>query len=174
MTTQLEFERTIRAFVADGSRLDPSLVIPGNDAGKRPKDAYASLLLIDDDRLAYPVRYQQPDETVTTLTYRRASYSLQFHRDGAVDLARAFVRFAESENGLTAAEDGDFRVVQSPPLSVQRLDVVLGDSWEQRALVSLSIDYADLSNQDAGYIDAYDCEVVYGDATASGQITPEG
>ena len=72
-TATQEFERTLRAFVAAGSGLDGEHVIPGNDKGERPKDAYATLLLIDDDRLAYPVRYQQPDETTTQVTYRRAS-----------------------------------------------------------------------------------------------------
>ena len=189
MTTQtLTLEQTLRWFVATGSGLDRSHVIPGNDKGARPKDAYASLLLIDDGRLAHPVRYQQPgDELVTTMTYRRAAYSLQFYRDGAVDLARAFVRYAESENGLTAAEDGrliiaedgrvvdtvndgGFRVVQTPPLSVRRLDDIVGDDLQERALVNLSIDYADTSNQDAGYIDAFDCEVDYDGMVQQGTI----
>ena len=164
-----DLERTIRAFVAQGSRLT---VIPGNDDGPRPTATYASLLLIDDARLAAPVRYQQPyDETVSMIVYRRAEFSLQFYRDDATDRARAFVRFSESENGLTAAEDGEFRIVA--PLSVQRLDVVLGEKWEQRALVSLSVDYADTYNDpDAGYIDAFDCTVVYGDAVRQGSIGP--
>ena len=183
-----DLERNVRSFVAAGSGLATDHVIPGNDDGPRPKEPYASLLLIDDDRLAYPIRYQQPyDETVSTLTYRRAAYSLQFYRDGAVDHARRFVRYAESENGLTFAEDGwpldddgnkdpaatdadrfPFRVVQTPPLSVQRLDVPVGEQWEQRALVALSVDYADLSNEEAGYIDAFDCEVVYGEQVITG------
>ena len=100
-----DLERTLRSFVAAGSGLATDHVIPGNDKGPRPKEPYASLLLIGDDRLAYPVRYQRPDNEMTTqVTYRRANYSLQFYREGAVDLARAFVRFAESEIGLTVAE----------------------------------------------------------------------
>ena len=164
-----DLERTVRAFVAQGSGLARMRVIPGNDDGPRPKDPYASLLLIDDARRAAPIRYQQPnDETVSTLTYRRANYSLQFFRDGATDHARAFVRFTESENGLTAAEDGEFRIVV--PLSVQRLDVPVGEGWEQRALVSLSVDYADLENEHAGYIDAFDCTVDYGGMVRTGSI----
>ena len=115
---------------------------------------------------------------------------MQFYRDGAVDLARAFVRFAESEIGLTMAEDGilrrdangdvigpaldgGFRVVQTPPLSVRRIDGVIADEFEERALVDLLIDYADTYNDpDAGFIDAFDCEVVYGDAVRQGSIGP--
>ena len=76
-----DLERKVRAFVAQGSRLT---VIPGNDDGPRPAAAYASLLMVEDARLAAPIRYQQPnDETVSTLTYRRANYSLQFYRKGS-------------------------------------------------------------------------------------------
>ena len=183
-----EFERTLRAFVAAGSGLATDHVIPGNDRGPRPGMPYASLLLSDDPRLAYPVRYQQPgDEMTTTVSYRRAAYSLQFYRDGAVDLARAFLRFAESEIGLTVAEDGilrrdangdvigaaldgGFRVVQTPPLSVQRLDEITGDEFEERALVDLLIDYADTSDQPTGQIDQFDCYVDYDGMISEGDI----
>ena len=183
-----EFERTLRAFVAEGSGLATDHVIPGNDRGPRPGMPYASLLLSDDPRLAYPVRYQQPgDEMTTTVSYRRANYSLQFYRDGAAGRARDFCVFAESEIGLTMAEDGilrrdangmvigpaldgGFRVVQTPPLSVQRLDEITGDAFEERAVVNLVIDYAHTADQPTGQIDAFECYVDYDGMISEGDI----
>ena len=189
MTPQtLTLDQTLRWFVAAGSGLDRGLVIPGNSKGPRPKDAYASLLLIDDNRLSYPIRYQQPnDEMTSSISYRRATYSLQFYRDGAAERARDFCIYAESENGLTAAEDGllmvdanwvvvgavasgGFRVVQTPPLSVQRLDEITGDAFEERALVNLPIDYAHTTNTEPGYIDAFECEISYDGIVRTGTI----
>ena len=84
-------------------------VIPGNSRGPRPlpgppKGPYASLLLIEDQRNDYPIRRQMPGGMTIDMTYRRATYSLQFYRDGSTEFARAFDAWAMSENGLTYAE----------------------------------------------------------------------
>ena len=97
-------ERAVRVFVAEGSGLPHGWVIPGNSKGVRRKEPYASLLLIDDIRLGYPIRRQLPGGQTADLTYRRATYSLQFYREGAVEMARRFDAWAMSENGLTQAE----------------------------------------------------------------------
>ena len=101
----LTLERCARWFVAEGSGLDMNRVIEGNSPGARPKDGYASLLLIDDQRKSYPIRRQLPEgEGVADLVYRRATFSLQFYREDAVDLAENFDRWAMSEVGLSQAE----------------------------------------------------------------------
>ena len=59
-------ERAVRAYVAEGAgipvprggpgrRATPFCVIPGNDTGGRPRDTYASLLLLTDVPNGYPV-----------------------------------------------------------------------------------------------------------------------
>ena len=60
---------------------------------------------------------------------------------------------------LGPALDGGFRVVQTPPLSVQRLDEITGDAFEERAVINLPIDYAHISDQPTGQIDAFICYV---------------
>ena len=98
-------ERTLRAYVAQGSGLDPHHVIPGNDPGHRPAKPYASLLLREDRRRGYPIRRQLPNTTMTTdLVYRQAQFSLQFWGDGAGVHAEAFDLWAMSETGLLQAE----------------------------------------------------------------------
>ena len=101
-------ERVVRAFVAEGSGLDSDHVIPGNAKGPRWKDRYASLLLRTDQRRSYP-EHRGLCNAAGLLTGtlqvepRRAIYSLQFYRDGAVELAERFDRWAQSEVGLLQA-----------------------------------------------------------------------
>ena len=164
--TIFAFERTLRAYVAIGSGLEPKYVIPGNDRHPRPVAPYSTLLRIPPDiRLGYPIRRQNPNESTSDLSYRRSSFSLQFYRKGAMQLAQDFCIYAESEDGLTIAEDGGFRVVQHPTLTWDRVDDIIGDGYEERALVNLMVDYAVTSTQDTGYIDAFTGEICYGPAS---------
>ena len=129
----------VRAFVASGSGLPSGSVIPGNDKGPRVKSAYASVLEVTDMRRAYPDLRQAADGTVTT-TQRRTMYSVQWYRAGALDLAREFAAWAENELGLAEAERIGVRVVF--PLEVRRLDEIVADSFEERAQLDLSLDWA--------------------------------
>ena len=244
----LALERAVRWFVAEGCGLAMNRVTQGNAQGPRPKDPYASLLLMTDLRRGYPVRRQLPNGQTADLIYRRAEYSLQFYRKGAVDLAERFDAWAMSENGLTYAEgafaDGKLEHVRvysggsgytSPPsvefsgaggsgavatasvvrgavagvvltargegyidtpmiefvgdgtgatasargygfrvffpLTVTRLDNIVGDGFEERALINLPIDYATWDIQDTGEIDTVECTVIVDEETAAGQIS---
>ncbi len=104
-------ERSIREYVAQGSGLITQQVIPGNSKGPRELSTYASVLLMSDDRLNYPIRTQRTRMDggrmmgyTDDLVYRRARYSLQFYREGATDRAVQFDTWAMSENGLTWAQ----------------------------------------------------------------------
>ena len=158
-------EQNVRGFVSRGTSLESKDVIPCNDDNPRPRVPYASLLLVEDDRLGYPIRRSLPNELTRSLQHRRALFSLQFYRKGARDTALSFVTYAESENGLTDAEDYSFRVVF--PLRYQRLDDIVGDAYEERALVNLGIDYLYVTDQDAGYIDGFEWTAYYGDLTVT-------
>ena len=161
-TNVAAFERNLRAYVAQGSGLKAELVIPGNDRSPRPIESYATLLRVDNSRLAWPAR--RYDSGITTnASYRRNNYSLQFYRKGASDYALAFLVFVESEIGQTVAEDGGFEVVQQPPLTDERLDDVLGDDFEERVLINMPIDYIHVRTQDTGTIDQIEGDIIYGD-----------
>lgn len=110
-------ERCIRAYVAqafrtyDGSESDlpPKRVMPGNAKGPRWKESYATLLLRTDQRRSYPEHRGLHDATgmltgTLQVEPRRATFSLQFYRDGAVELAERFDRWAQSEIGLLQAQ----------------------------------------------------------------------
>ena len=264
-----QLDRSVRAYVARGLGINMNLVRPGNAKGPRPKAAYATVLPISDLRTGAP-QYSQMNDGVavgnqrstdddppgnlapselglptgfrTETAYRR-TYSLQFYRDGALDLANAFERWASSEDGLIAADtafasyggrlrrirvhDGGsysdapsvtiageggsgatakatlapgtgLRPVQGigltafgsdyvnptvtigsgdpdesavaigwgfhveHPLTVRRLDTILGDAFEERAQIDLPILYTTLDTQDTGGIDTWECEIVDG------------
>ena len=264
MSTHLE--RCIRAYVAEGSGLEPSRVRPGNTAFPRGEDPFATLLLVSDRRRGSPHYHQLHDGAglasgTLTVHPRRATYSLQFYREGADDLANAFDYFADSEMGLLQArtsfgsangrvreihvinggsgydensppsvsfrgrygegsgatatatvsngavtgisldslgqeyvdlisDDGTvsgvtiadppsgetatagatgfgFEVVQ--PLTVNRLDQILGDKFEERAQIDLSIDYSEWDVQDTGRIDSNECVLI--DAVSGERLT---
>ena len=133
--TRQEFDRALRAFVAAGSGLDDAVVIPGNSTGPRPTAEYASLLMIRDLRNGYPIFGAAGQQ----MTYRRWTGSLQFYRPGAEVRALNFASFAESEPGLTEAERTGIRIVQ--PFAVQRLDSIVSEIFEERALINLSVDF---------------------------------
>ena len=106
-------ERAVREYVAEGSGLHADRVIPGNSMGPREIVTYASVLLMSDDRLGYPIRTQrnrmvggQLTGFTDDLVYRRARYSVQFYRTGATERAVRFDTWAMSENGLDVGRDG--------------------------------------------------------------------
>lgn len=146
-------------------------VIPGNDGGPAPIEPYATLLLEDDPALARPVRYQQPNGSVTNVSYRRAAFSLQFYRKGAVERAQAFCLYAESENGLIDQADYGWRVA-GLPLEYSRLDGIMGDAFEERAVIELAIDHTVTTTQDAGVFDNVEYALDYGGQTKEGQHGP--
>ena len=144
MTDRL-LEENVRSFVALGSAIQSKRVIPGNSKGPRPRQVYASLLLIDDTRHAYPI-VRETEAGPQTVTHYRATYSLQFYRSGAADTAKRFVAWVETELGLDAARGRHFQVVF--PLTRQRLDDLSLDSEpEERVLVDLPVDYYLLVDQ---------------------------
>ena len=169
-------EEAVRMYVAKGSGLDPKDVIPGNDPHPRPYAPYATLLPFNDRRTGYPARLQDEDaEMTSSSSYRRASFSLQFYRKGAMDYARDFCVWCESEIGLTTAEDNNFVIVQTPPLEWDRIDEIVGDAFEERVLINngtFMVDYVQETVQATGFVDRFDGELEYGVLTADVTHTP--
>ena len=160
-------EENTRAFIARGSGLESNRVLEGNQKGPRPKQAYATVLFRNDPRLGYPIRGEAENGESQDISHRRAAFSVQFFRNGASGRALAFCLYAESENGLTDAEDLNIRIVQ--PVSYERLDVPAGDAFEHRALINLELDHYFVTDQDAGEIDSITGGIDYGEL----EITPE-
>ena len=107
-----QLDRSVRAYVARGTGLDGE----SRPAGQRPRGSgrrcpTRPLLPVSDLRTGAP-QYRQMVERRHRQRRRHAhrdgayrrTYSLQFYRDNALDLANAFERWAASEDGLIAAD----------------------------------------------------------------------
>lgn len=172
MTTEPAVERAIREFVAEGSGLDLDLVRQGNFRGPRPKEVYATVLLLDDDPHGQTTIDRQDDEDTGThsLLHVRARYSVQWYRQGAVAAARRFRLWAGSELGLSHAEDGDFRL--QFPIRLRRLDSIVPDQLEERVQTDLVVDYTEKTTQLTGWVDEFELDVRRdgGDVTLTEEI----
>ena len=95
----------VRQWVAQGvPDLSIGRVLPGNFGKASPKEPYATVLFIRHEGQGLAIHQQLPDGQTAQLLYRRAVYSVQFHRDGAVGRADALDTWSQTENGLLAAE----------------------------------------------------------------------
>ena len=152
-------ERFIRAFVAVGSQVPPELVMPNSDGKPDAPGLYATVLLVTDvpepSRINQAV-YEHGDEGYYTAyeQYRRATYSVQFYRDGAVEAAQNLSFWVETDEGLLAAEGGLRDQADPPawphgqqirvdmPLSYRRLDPLDKDTLEERTQIDFTALYS--------------------------------
>ena len=155
-TTQ-DLERSIRAYVAAGSGLASSQVIPGYTDGPAPNGLYASVLLINEAIQGIPGTIFNLSESGQGLKAPvratvRASYSVQWFREGSRDAARRFSVWASSPAGreLAAARGLTFLSVSD----VRQLDDIVSDAWEERAGLDLEIGYIQMLTQALDYIEA--------------------
>lgn len=168
MTDTVDLENSLRAFIAEGSGLAFKRVVHANQNTSRWKLPYATLLLAaDPERLGYPNTSDVPlsdDDTavgVLTETGWQSEYQVQFYRDGAIDLARTFMGWAESTPALDYVLTLDPRFEVVWPLTMQRLDVPeIGDDWERRAVVTMRVEWSNLRVDRAASISGWSGSVV--------------
>ena len=148
-------EAFVRAFVAVGSGIDTRYVVPSQVAGApipsvRP---FASVLLITDTPMGRVTKRDVDDgDGIWNLQYKMATYSVQFYGAGAAEAASRLCGWIESDAGLLAADgalwsttghwpDGTAMRIDVP-VEWKRLDGIVDDDWEQRALINLPCRYA--------------------------------
>ena len=143
--TTLTLGRAVRKFVNDGTQLSPvgQKVIKGDDLGPRPNGLYASVLVISQAGEGVPYQTssvnRDGDLDIQTINTIRATFSVQFYRAGARDLARRFVVWCSSASGLEAAAELNLSFVRTS--DVRQLDAIISDDWEERAGLDLELGY---------------------------------
>lgn len=166
--------RDVRAYVAAGSGLDSTLVIPGNDPAPAPAEPYATVLLVNERRDGVPpTRHVYDDDagTVNGTSYvsRESVWSVQFYRTGAVVRAQQFRDWTTTPLGLMAARARSLTMRAAN--EIRRIDQIISDTWEERAGLDLTIGSLHTVEQDLGVIrvvplelnDTGVIEVNYGD-----------
>ena len=149
--------------VSRGSGIPFTDVRPGNLDWSRPEElpagTFATLLWLNDQRTNYPADHYVVDHTARTaqaftLHHRRVFYSLTFYRGEARFKALLFEGFLDTPNGKTFAETRFLAVKR--PLVHHNPNEIVGDAFEERAVIDLEIDYVFTTVQDAGYVDEFD------------------
>ena len=162
----------VRAYVAEGSRLpggghlDRSLVIPGNDTSPSPVGSYASVLLISElpdgftwSNLESGMRADDSGTTIKAKVFEsiQLSYSVQWFRKGARDLARSFRLWSQSQMGIQGAAFHGFTFYRTS--EVRQLDEIVSEKWEERAGLDLYIGIVATLTQDVGLTTSIDIEI---------------
>ena len=169
--TRVDLEREIRKWVADGSDIDSENVLPGQQDIPRSDGVFASVLLIDDEEQSLPIEVDFPTLThhhLDVRLVRRAMYSVQWYREGAVAAADRFQLWANSSLGTMAAQEAGFALDE---IHLRQLNEPISQAWEERAQADVTLDYF----QDARYDGDYVEETGDGSVTleAAGEITTE-
>ncbi len=160
--TREEFEASVRGFIAIGAGLPGNYVIPGNDNAPAPQSVFASLLLLTDDVVGFPViqiidRGEEEGLQYRQRLDRRALYSLQFFRDGASAAAYKFIAWAASDLGVQEAAARGFRGQRFG--GVRQIDAAVGDIWEKRIGLDLMVDYWQYDDFDIHALESAPIEV---------------
>lgn len=146
-------EAAVRQHIADGTGIDfDTLVLEGNPKGDRPKEPYATLLLVHTRRLGEPNYATSADGTTTVENFYRSRFSLQFYRATAVTLAQRYADWCASEAGRDAQLDADppFAIVSA--VDYQREDDDVSDHLERRTLIDLDVEWRTSTTQDGSTI----------------------
>ena len=168
MSTALD--RIVRGLVATGSGLNTKFVIPGNDKGQRPSVTYASVLPMPDTRLGYP--QNDPISTgVRTTTWRVRNYSVQWYRDDAYDTALRFEAWSSADPGLDALEVENVRFVR--PFYIQRLDNIVSDHYEERAVMTLGVKYVDVRDFETSLLEGVTTTICVSGVVDFDEVTVE-
>ena len=152
-----DLEYAVRAYVAAGCGLSPdSGVLKGNAHGPAPEDLYATVLLIQANRLGIdpvvltPDPQDDRDVQATVLGALWATYSVQWFRSGARDAAMRFAQWASSPLGhLDAAQRG---LTYQRCSAVRQLNDIVSEEWEERAGLDLTLSYTQRTDQPIGTI----------------------
>ena len=151
--TQQDFERVVRAFVAEGSGLEKNRVIEGNKNAPSPNELYATVLLIDDGEIGTNQVINRdsgraPGELnidTQVIGSNVARFSVQFYRTGAVDACKCFRKYKSTPNGQIFLKKNNITLKLGS--QVQRIDDIISDKFEERARIEIEVRYLDQTVQ---------------------------
>lgn len=144
-------ERSIRRYVAAGSGLERTHVIPANAPGPAPDGVFATVLILRTEQMGHPysadyVPRDSPDDVRRVVEIARQSEcSVQFHRTGALEAAKRLSIWTATEAAKRSEVESAFRLVSD--FTIMRLDERVGPSFEERASLDLTINHVDIGSE---------------------------
>jgi len=155
-----DFETDLRGYIAEVTNSglgdnspDRVKIIPGNSNFASPEEKYGTLLLMSDIATGWPAVESGDDDDATRVN-RRATYSLQFYRKGAMLNMQKFTGLMGADLWVDRAAARGFRIGWNG--NIRRVDAFIESfksQFEERAAVDLTIDYMQYSRVDSGRID---------------------
>ncbi|MEE9451376.1 MAG: hypothetical protein V3V61_01305 [Gammaproteobacteria bacterium] len=130
-------------YIELATALPRAQIIRGNQNAPSPTDTYCSVLYVTDTAVG-TTNIQLDDNTLDEdkLDYmmrakRHYSFSVQFYRDGATDLAKAFLMFGQTPAGLEFQQTSVFtiRIIES----ITEAASVISQNYEERAALTLEL-----------------------------------
>jgi hypothetical protein len=141
--TRNEILAQIVAYVKAATGLADGAIIRGKQNAPSPTNSYASVLYISDtgDGTAN-ADVTEIDGSDTQLNYslrakRYYSYSVQFYRDGAADLARSLMLFHETPEGQEFQQTAFFTIRRIVDISESA--VLMSNNYEERAALTVEL-----------------------------------
>lgn len=163
--TDEALDRAVRQYIADCAGLDAAQVVPGNDNAPAPAGLYATALLVEwtphglgSTRFAADP-FGEDDLEAATWRPATADYSVQFFRDGAHDRARRFSLCASAPLGRAAAAARNLTLIRAG--GALRLDALVTQRWERRAVVDLRLGFIAAVRAGAGCLTSAAAAVNY-------------
>lgn len=170
--TSQTLERAIRAYVAEGSGLERSNVIPGNKPSPVIKDPFATVVLVTDipDGHAWTLNDRIADRSYADATFTAGAtfdvqafvsseitFSIQWWRAGASDYARRFAVWVRSPAGVTEAARRGFTFYRTS--AIRNLSDVDKEVFEERLGLDLVIGIVWTDTRDVGLLDSVDISI---------------
>ncbi len=166
MSARRDLERSFRGFVAAGSGLESQRVIPGNERFGAYEDdggaVFATVLLLSDERggqipSSYSAEGQEGGLCEIVRLGRCATFSVQWYRKGAAEVADKFGLWVFSELGVLHALREEFRIRRVGGL--RKLDALISDNFEERVQVDVEVDYFQDAVYDVGVVENVPVEI---------------
>ena len=154
-----DIDRTIRRFVAAGSGLANTHVIPTRRMGPAPKEQYATVLIFDDTRRGFGrTRYEgTTTQTRRTFASRRITASVQWLRKGSGVSAERFMQWTSTPAAREWCRDHGLTFQECGPL--RDLSMIFSESYEERWGLDLTVDVASEFSDTIGTVGSLDVEV---------------
>lgn len=163
--SRVSLEDAIHDYVAAATGLDGDKVLIGQGDIPSPNEPYATVIERKSDRHGTPSTRYSDNDDITKSNYEArqwswASFSINFFRAGAHDLARALRSYEYNPAGQLILEQNS--VVFQNMSDVRNLSAVQSGKFEQRAQVDLEVQFIEVSTVAVNSLDSAEITIEAG------------
>ena len=148
--TRNELISELVQYVSDATGLSKELIIRGKQNAPSPIDPYCTILYVTDTPDGtHNIRISAIEDDTTQLDYamrgkRYYTFSVQFYKTGATDLAKLLMMFPQTPNGLEFEQTSYFNVRKIE--SVVENATLISQNYEERASLTVELTVGEKQN----------------------------